>query len=158
MADAPGPWNGSNINYEQTFGGIIQTLAPGEYRFAIEWWMIPDSGYEPTEHIATAELVLAFDEYQYAAWLARHGAQTLQHHHAGAGAAVASPIRVSVQNSCGHEIKYQVVQGASTSNTSLGKNSSTSWTLNPGDKILVDGRPIFMASAGLDGQTVFLCK
>lgn len=76
-----------------------------------------------------------------------------------AGAATFShAITVTVQNKCDKPVPYKVERKGSTLNTSLSQRTSTSHSLDAGDKIKVGNAVVHTVSSSSAGKTVVICN
>lgn len=74
-------------------------------------------------------------------------------------AAIAAPnIQVKVENKCGETTKYTIQKKGSTTNTSLSARSSTTLSLEPGDRIWVGKMLIHTVSASSASKPAVVCS
>lgn len=70
----------------------------------------------------------------------------------------ASNIQVKVENKCGETTKYTIQKKGSTTNTSLSARSSTTHSLEPGDRIWVGKTLVHTVSSSSASTTAVICS
>jgi len=69
-----------------------------------------------------------------------------------------SNIQVKVENKCGDTTKYTIQKKGSTTNTSLSARSSTTHSLEPGDRIWVGKTLIHTVSTASASTSAVICN
>lgn len=72
-------------------------------------------------------------------------------------AAASFAASITVQNKCGHPVAYKVERKGSTLNTQLSPRSSTSQSVDTGDRIKLGNSTLHTVSSSSNGQTVVIC-
>ena len=73
-------------------------------------------------------------------------------------ATVSHAISITAQNKCDKPVPYKVERKGSTLNTSLSQRTSTSHSLDSGDRIKVGSNVIHTVPSSSQGQTVVICN
>lgn len=67
-------------------------------------------------------------------------------------------VSITAQNKCDKPVPYKVERKGSTLSTSLNSRTSTSHSLDNGDRIKVGSNIIHTVSSSSNGQTVIICN
>lgn len=71
---------------------------------------------------------------------------------------VSMAVSITAQNKCDKPVPYKIERKGSTLSTSLNSRTSTSHSLDNGDRIKVGSNVIHTVSSSSSGQTVIICN
>lgn len=147
IPESPIPWNvGEGFDTKATlrnfFGEFVQKAEPGTYKISYEFYL-NGKNKEQSKALAVGEFDLKFNADQKKAWDKNYGEADLF------SLPSEGAYQVKILNSGSSKIPFTIVRPGKTSyDNALSPNKDVTAKLNPGDKIIVGGKDIFIAASG----------